>query len=179
MIGWVGSLKEVKRPECFLELVQRCKDLPVSFEMSGQVLSEKYEPMIEKVRQEVPNLHWNNFVPYDQIGSKFARMHLLASTSLSEGGPNVFMQAWIRGIPVISLGADPDGLLSREKLGAHVNSVAEMERVVRDILSKPDQLQALGRKVREFALKEFDLERNTNRLEALMSSGGVRLPFVG
>jgi glycosyltransferase involved in cell wall biosynthesis len=34
-----------------------------------------------------------------------------------EGMPNVFLESWMRGVPVLSLQVDPDGIIARHGLG--------------------------------------------------------------
>jgi glycosyltransferase involved in cell wall biosynthesis len=50
-------------------------------------------------------------------------MHLVdqavavVSTSDFEGMPNVFLEAWTRGVPVLALSHDPDNVIERHGLG--------------------------------------------------------------
>jgi hypothetical protein len=40
------------------------------------------------------------------------------STSEQEGLPNVFLEGWSRGVPVLTLSFDPDGMVARHGLGS-------------------------------------------------------------
>lgn len=48
---------------------------------------------------------------------QIASSKALISTSPMEGFPNIFIEAWAFGIPVLSLYFDPGGVIRREKLG--------------------------------------------------------------
>ena len=49
--------------------------------------------------------------------NEISRSKALISTSPMEGFPNIFIEAWGCGVPVLSLYVDPGGVIIREKLG--------------------------------------------------------------
>jgi glycosyltransferase involved in cell wall biosynthesis len=115
---WVANLRALKRPEMFLALARAHPAL--RFHMAGGP-SPGEEALFDVVRREalgIPNLHFHGPVPYLDIGALFDRARLLVNTSRVEGFPNTFLQAWVRGIPVLTT-FDPDGLVAREGLGVH------------------------------------------------------------
>jgi glycosyltransferase involved in cell wall biosynthesis len=61
---------------------------------------------------------------------------VFVNTSEIEGFPNTFLQAWVRGIPVVSF-FDPDGVIQREGLGRTVASVEEMAAAVHRLAMDP------------------------------------------
>jgi glycosyltransferase involved in cell wall biosynthesis len=42
----------------------------------------------------------------------------MVNTAHYEGMPNVFLEAWARGVPALALHHDPDGVIVREGIGA-------------------------------------------------------------
>jgi len=66
-------------------------------------------------------------LPYHATNRVFDRARVFVNTSEIEGFPNTFLQAWVRGVPVISF-LDPDGVIRREGLGHAVGSLDEMAR---------------------------------------------------
>ena len=62
---------------------------------------------------------------YADSGALFDRAKIFLNTSSIEGFPNTFLQAWIRGVPVVTF-FDPDSLVQRLQLGTVANSVDEM-----------------------------------------------------
>ena len=73
----------------------------------------------------LPNVTMLGAVRYAETGSLFDRAKIFLNTSSIEGFPNTFLQAWIRGVPVVTF-FDPDSLVQRLSLGRAANSVDDM-----------------------------------------------------
>jgi len=170
VVLWVGSVKKWKRPEIFYDLARRCADLDCEFVMAGELQDELSREPLERAMRELPHFRYAGFVPPEQIGKLYDRAHLFVSTSRAEGFANTFIQAWLRGIPVVSLDVDPDGLLSSDGLGAVAHDIDELEVKLRAFIQDASLRTTVGEKARELALREFDLVSNVNRLEELIQS---------
>ncbi len=168
-VFWAGSVKRWKQPELFIELARRCQDLDCEFVIAGEVFKKEYPLLLERAAAELRNFRYAGHIPLQEIDRYFAAAHLHIKTSQPlEGFPNTFVQAWQYGVPVVSLDVDPDGLLSRERLGAVVSSMDELEAKVRELLANPQLRREIGARAREFTLKEFNLHKNVDRLEELI-----------
>jgi glycosyltransferase involved in cell wall biosynthesis len=116
---WIGRVVDYKRPLRYVELARAFPD--ASFLMVPVVdVSEPDSPLLPEVRaapQDVPNLKVLDPLTHaemlDLIGSAVA----VVNTSRFEGMPNVFLEAWARGVPVLTLEANPDGIVGRHGLG--------------------------------------------------------------
>lgn len=168
LVLWVGSIKQWKRPELFIELAQRCADLECEFVMAGEFHDSKSQTVVERAGRELFNFRYAGFVPPEQIGKLYDKAHILVSTSRAEGFPNTFTQVWLRGVPVLSLDVDPDGLLSREGFGAVTSDTTGLEQKLRELIADPGLRRQIGLRASEFAKKEFDLQANVDRLENLI-----------
>jgi glycosyltransferase involved in cell wall biosynthesis len=99
---WVGTLHQGKRPELLLELARR---LPHRrFVLVGGP-SAGAPDLYERVRAQaatMPNVEMTGFLPLAQVEPLFDRARIFVNTSLYEGMPNTFLQAWARGLPTVA-----------------------------------------------------------------------------
>jgi hypothetical protein len=61
-----------------------------------------YYRQTEAAARRQGNVDFVGFVPFAEVGRHFDGAAVHVSTSESEGFPNTFLQAWIRGIPTLS-----------------------------------------------------------------------------
>jgi glycosyltransferase involved in cell wall biosynthesis len=133
---WVSNIQQLKRPELFLELARRLPTFPAS--MVGGA-APKTGDLFERVRiaaSRVSNVTFHGPLPYQATQRLFDRARVFINTSEIEGFPNTFLQAWARGIPVVSF-FDPDGVVQREGLGHAVASVEDMAAAVHRLVADP------------------------------------------
>jgi glycosyltransferase involved in cell wall biosynthesis len=178
VIIWADSIKPLKRPEAFLELAHRCRDLPAIFQMLGNIYEkELYQRPIDDAVRTLPNFRYAGFIPLNRIDEYFHAAHVHVKTSLPiEGFPNTFVQAWLHGVPVASYEVELEGRLTRGELGRCARTMDELEAAVRELVTHPELRREIGARARAFAVREFDLQANVDRLESLLAARGVRLP---
>lgn len=151
---WVSNLRALKRPELALELARQ---LPhVKFTLAGGPMpgGEIYFDDVSASAARLPNVTMLGAVRYAQTGALFDRARIFLNTSSIEGFPNTFLQAWIRGVPVVSF-FDPDGIVKRLQLGRVGSSLDEMREAIRGLLDVEVYRQLIGRRARDFAAREF------------------------
>jgi len=98
------------------------------------------------------NLDYRGFIPYDRIGEFYRRARLVVHTSLREGFPNVFLQAWECGTPVVSTHVDPDRVITRHGLGRVSGRVIKVIDDVRELLADENQRAAISEACRHYLL---------------------------
>ena len=103
---WVGTIHGYKRPEIFLELAERLPHRRFVMiggpSIGGERLKAGYFEEIRDRAARLPNLEFTGFLPLAEVEPWFDRARLLVLTSVYEGMPNVFLQAWARGVPTVS-----------------------------------------------------------------------------
>jgi glycosyltransferase involved in cell wall biosynthesis len=155
---WVGNIRRIKRPDRLLTLAAQMPDTVIHM-VGGPVPDEA--PLYDAVRGEAarhPNLTFHGPLPYRDASALFDRARLLVNTSDIEGFPNAYLQAWIRGVPVVSF-RDPDGVIGRHGLGAAVASPLRMWESIRALLQDAGELAAAGARCRAYVARGYDEEQ--------------------
>jgi glycosyltransferase involved in cell wall biosynthesis len=177
---WVSNLRALKRPELALELARQLPQ--VKFTLAGGPMpgGETYYEDVLAAAARLPNVTMLGAVRYADTGALFDRAKVFLNTSSIEGFPNTFLQAWIRGVPVVSF-FDPDSLVQRLSLGYTASSVDEMREAIRSLLQNDDERRLTGRRAHEFATREFTngvaarylelLDRNPTQVRLGAASG--------
>jgi glycosyltransferase involved in cell wall biosynthesis len=112
---------------------------------------------VEDAARARPNVSFHGRLPYRETNKLYGRSRLLVNTSDVEGFPNSYLQAWIRGVPVVTL-IDPDRVIEREGLGA-ATSPAAISDAVRNLLANPDAWKAASDRCRAYMAREYDDDR--------------------
>ena len=111
---YVGSLDKRKGFADFYYLVTQTPDC--NFKVIGRTRDKTGEVIYDKLKS-FPNVILKGKLSHELTIREIARSRALVSTSPMEGFPNIFIEAWSCGVPVLSLFVDPGGIISRERLG--------------------------------------------------------------
>jgi glycosyltransferase involved in cell wall biosynthesis len=124
VVLWVGTVHSHKRPEMLLEIARRLPQrrfVMIGGPSSGERFRAGFFESIRAGAAELGNVQFTGFLPLAQVEPWFDRARLLVCTSVYEGLPNVFLQAWARGVPVVStvdIGAPVNTLFDSVEEGA-------------------------------------------------------------
>ena len=83
---------------------------------------------IEAAAERLPNLELLPPRPRSELLEDMRDAVALVKTSRVEGMPNGFLEAWARGVPVLSLNVDPDAKIANNDIG--VAADGSMERLI-------------------------------------------------
>jgi glycosyltransferase involved in cell wall biosynthesis len=114
---WIGRLTAVKDPQRFLDLAAALPDasfvlIPVPASAAPVDSSE-----VREGARDLPNLSVSDALPHGELMGLVARAAAVVNTSSAEGMPNVFLEAWARGVPALTFRCDPDGVVAARGLG--------------------------------------------------------------
>jgi glycosyltransferase involved in cell wall biosynthesis len=119
------------------------------------------------------NIEYLGARPQSEINALMARSHVFVNTSISEGFPNTFIQAWMREVPVVSLDVDPDGVLDRERVGIHARTTAGLVEAVRGFVTDPQRRADYGERARRYAMRYHSMH-NAKLLTELIDTGSMQ-----
>jgi glycosyltransferase involved in cell wall biosynthesis len=100
------------------------------------------------------NVHFHGRLSYWDANALYGRARVFVNTSDLEGFPNSYLQAWIRGVPVVTL-IDPDSVIEREGLGVAARSPAQIPSAIGHLLSNPAAWRAASDRCRAFMAREY------------------------
>ena len=101
---WTATVRPSKRPEILIEMARRLPQY--RFVMIGGPdpgrRAEEYMRSVVEAAAGVPNVEVRGFVPFAEAERAFDGARVVLNTSLYEGFPNTFLQAWSRGVPTLA-----------------------------------------------------------------------------
>ena len=115
---WIGRTVPYKRPLEYLDLAEALPE--ARFRMIARDTGQTPPELADEVRRRagaLPNVELLPVSPRETTLALLDRAVASVSTSRVEGMPNVFLEAWARGVPVLTLDSDPDGRVRTRGLG--------------------------------------------------------------
>ena len=158
-ILWAANLGSHKRPDLFLELARLMEHTPCHFTLIGGHSNRDYVDTL--FTNAPPNLTYHGKVPFDEANAFFDRAALFVNTSsgTGDGFPNTYVQALLRGVPVVSLGFDPDDIIVRHQLGFVSHDLGQVARFIGRILDSEDEYRALASRCKAFAAQRLTIDK--------------------
>jgi len=132
-VGWLDKRKGFGE---FFELVKRS---PLhTFKVIGPPRDETGYFYFEKLKS------FQNVTLLGELNHSDTLYHIacskaLISTSPMEGFPNIFIEAWACGVPVLSLYVDPGDVIKREKLGEVAEGNLDVLKTKLDSIKKTEE----------------------------------------
>lgn len=161
---WIGSIKSSKNPEAYIQLARDLRHLPVKFVMVGDLQDASYATLLDDTAKVLHNFAYLGLQSRGRVTALASACLLLVHTGAPEGFPNVFIQAWSLGKPVVSLQVDPDGLLKERGLGMCSGTRQRLGEDVAQLVGSDSERNAIGTRAAEFAREHFDRAANIDAL---------------
>jgi glycosyltransferase involved in cell wall biosynthesis len=134
---WAATVRPSKRPEILLEMARRLPEhrfVMIGGPDPGRREAEYMRAMAEAAAR-LPNIEVRGFVPFGEAERAFDGARVVLNTSLYEGFPNTFLQAWSRGIPTLAF-IDTGSRMAGEPVYDVAGEVSEacwkLDRLMRD-----------------------------------------------
>jgi glycosyltransferase involved in cell wall biosynthesis len=165
-VVWLGGLRTLKRPELFLAMARR---FPAArFVMMGGPVGSDTEcyARVEAEARTIPNVEFLGLTA--DPSPRLARAWVLLNTSVLEGYPSSFLEAWGHGVPTVSF-VDPGGTVSREGLGRVVEDPQQLARVLGEVLDSAALRDELGARARPYVEREHTADAVAARYEAVFA----------
>lgn len=169
-IFWIANFKPLKQPNLFIDLAARCQDLKmVKFFMIGRPEHGKWQSNLESRIKQLGNLSYMGSISQEKVNEHLENAHILVNTSKYEGFSNTFIQAWLRDVPVVSLNADPDRLLSEGGLGFCSENFENLYHDVLRLINDRQLRESIGAKARHFACEHHSIDNIGKQFQELLN----------
>lgn len=159
-IVWVGALRRVKNPALFLDLAERFPDR--EFVMIGGEISTEvnYAGAIRTRADTLANVTCPGRIPNEEVLKHLRTAAVLINTSRVEGFPNVYLEAWKYGVPILSF-TDVDGLIEQHRVGVVCSGLQDMEKNLKALFDNEGERLAMGKRARELVVSNYSPEALT------------------
>jgi glycosyltransferase involved in cell wall biosynthesis len=167
-VVWLGTYKEIKRPDWFIRLAAEFPQR--RFVMAGVTPPPPLSRdawLRARASTGSANLDVRGFLTTAEVSALFAGASLLVHTSMVEGFSNVLLEAWAHGLPTVSC-VNPDGLVTREGLGAAVTTYEEMVAATAALLANPQARREAGARARAYASRRHAPDVVLDQLAGVM-----------
>jgi len=151
-IVWVAVLRYHKRPDLLIDIARATPELRyvVCGSRTTFCTTVEYSDKILSDLNSLPNVEYLGGVSHEKTLATIAGAVALLSTSEQEGFPNVFLEAWSAGTPVISLKIDPDSVIQERGLGFVSGSVDRAVSDIRGLVKSPESFDAISDRARKY-----------------------------
>lgn len=169
-IVWIGSFRPVKQLELFLDIAKsNISNTILDFVVAGRANDDHYSNHMLALIKNLPNITYMGELANEEVDVLLSNSFLLINTSASEGFSNTFIQAWLYGVPVISLNSDPDHFLSEFKLGAVAHgNMNMMNDLLFSFVRDNGYYRECSNRCKSIAQKEFSIDINISKLLELL-----------
>jgi len=153
---WIGRLTAYKRPLAFINLARALPEAHFWMVATGEgEVAGRFRREIEEASQELENLEILAPRSRPQLARLIERAVAIVNTADYEGMPNVFLEAWSRGVPALALSHDPDGVIARERLGGYAKGDPDrLVELTRQLWNERHHQQGLALRCRRYTNRE-------------------------
>lgn len=171
-IIWIANARPFKRLEIFLDIANRFIGTDLEFHVVGRLQYANNDALLDNIRKS--NVIYHGFKDNHYVNNLLESALLLINTSLpnSEGLPNTFIQSWMLGTPVISLDSNPNYYFKNSFLGIYCDGDINLlyNGINLFLGMNENKYYEISQSCRKFAVSEFSLENNINKLKELINA---------
>lgn len=165
---WVGRAVEFKRPMLLLEIA---KELPLmKFVMilpaNENKTSMQLKEDIAMESKKLNNVEIIDFVPFHDIQNYFERAIVYINTSSLEGFPNTFIQAALASVPILTLGVNPDGIITERSMGYVADNPKQAAQWLKHATN--NDLSSAGKNALAYVSEKHDIQEKANEYKLII-----------
>ncbi|MEQ8222060.1 MAG: glycosyltransferase [Candidatus Eremiobacterota bacterium] len=169
-VGCAGIFKYAKGlPYLFKALGEVAKKENISLHLAGKVREEEKENFDKMVKDTGIEPHFTHSIPHEKINDWLLTLNLFVLPSLTEGCPNILMEAMAAGLPCIATRTGANEVLVEDGISGLLvprGDSKALERAIFEVINNSSLRKSLGEKARE-KMKAFSPEKEKKAWEIL------------
>jgi len=166
-ILWVGRVVPWKNIETCIEYAEQLPEIQFVVIASGDTTSAYYIQATKDI-QKCKNIELISYVPFSKINAYFAQAKLFLNTSLYEGFPNTFVQAFKNGVPVLSAHVNPENMLEHNEVGFCSADTQTAIQFIQKAYSDESHYNAMVENCYTLAEKKHDIYNSCLELKTII-----------
>jgi len=168
-ILWIARCDKWKQPELFIDLANRNNKMHFIM-ICPPNRDLDYYTQIKQKAMKLSNCEFIEFVPYERVWEYFQHAYLFVNTSVHEGFPHTFIQAFMCSVPVLSLCVNPDDILMKYNCGIYCNGDFEFLNLqLNKLLNDREYYNKLSTNAANYVQKYHDIKKNLHKLIYLLN----------
>ncbi|MDX2245487.1 MAG: glycosyltransferase family 4 protein [Bacteroidia bacterium] len=167
---WIGRMQDFKHPERFIALADSMQDQNIEFGMIGGLGNDPLSRQVQAAAEKNSRMKLHGRVSPEVVHQKLNEVKFLVNTSDYEGFSNTFIEAWQRGVPVVSFYVDPDQMITQKNLGIVSNNPEEIKAWITDLITQPDKWETISQRCKAFAKANFEIGAAVDTLETVLKT---------
>jgi glycosyltransferase involved in cell wall biosynthesis len=163
---WIGRFIREKRFGLLLDAAERCPG--IMFDVIGDGPPGSETSRLRQRAAALSNVRLSGYVPHAEMPAQYQGARAVVCTSTLEGFPNTFLEAWARGIPVVTT-FDPDGLVQHHGLGLQADDANALAAALRQICDNDALHARLATAARAYYLAHHTVEATVSAYDILFT----------
>jgi glycosyltransferase involved in cell wall biosynthesis len=145
---WVGRIIEIKRLEWLIEAAEKCPE--TGFDIVGTPNTDStYFSELKERASKIENIIMHGRVSDSKLSELYQQASVLSCTSIVEGFPTTFLEAWNYGLPVLT-SFDPDNIIMKNGTGLVVETLEQFIESLKDLISSNEEWLKISKISRKF-----------------------------
>ena len=167
-ILWVSRYAKLKNPNVFVNLAKNFPEQKFVMICPTQKPSKEYDKL-QKNAQDVKNLQFIKYVPFNKIQFYFNKAKVFVNTSDFEGFPNTFLQSFLGKTAILSLNVNPDEIIRKYGLGYFCGGDSNKLEEGLEVLLKNKSYLKAGEEGLRYLKNNHSIKHGTKKLIKLIT----------
>jgi glycosyltransferase involved in cell wall biosynthesis len=166
-ILWAARLHQSKRLELFLDVAKAMPEFDFVVAGSPPREDDYFEGLLNTMNA-LPNLTYLGMVSRKDMPNLYRSNTVFCCSSVYEGFPNTFLEAWSQGLPIVST-FDPDDLIRDRALGFEADTKEDLISGIKKLCSDQALWQQHSDNSRKYYQENHSVDEVMERFEAIFT----------